>query len=368
MRVGLDVHVLGGSAQGTVSVWSNLIPSLPQEHEYILYSFDPAETRRRFPGAHLQHRRIPVHQPYLRIQAAYPLLARLHGCQVFHANYYGPLVGAPGLVLSVHDVIYLDFPEFAPQRRRQAMKILGRLSARAARVVVAGSEYSRGRILKHFRLPEDRVVVVHYGLGDEWHRPDEAAIQRAWEKLRARVPQRYLLTVGRLDARKNFPACAKVARALTEEGLLDGLVIVGPADFGATVIEEALRRDGTERLVTRFADLSLAEIQALYRGARGLLYLSLAEGFGLPLIEAMALGTPVVSSDRTAMPEVCHGAALLVDPAELRGVTEATRRIVNDDATRARLVAAGRVRAMAFRSRATGEAMAKVYAAAAGRC
>jgi glycosyltransferase involved in cell wall biosynthesis len=286
---------------------------------------------------------------------------------VFHANYYGPWVGAPPLVLSVPDLIYLDFPEFAPRGRRRSMKVLGRLSARVARVVVAGSEYSRGRVLKHYGLPEDRVVVVHYGLGDEWHRPDETAIARAWSGLRERVPARYLITVGRLDTRKNFPACARVARALAQEGLLDGLVIVGPADFGAGAIERALDRDGTRQLVTRLAGLSLVEIQALYRNALGLVYLSLAEGFGLPLIEAMALGTPVVSSNRTAMPEVCGGAALLVDPDDVREATEAARRMITDPATRDGLVRAGSARAAAFRSAAMADAMAAVYGRAAGR-
>src|SRR5438477_297806 len=113
MRIGLDVHVVGGPHQGTSSVWTNLLSDFPSSHEYVLYSFNPTELARKFAQPNFIHRRIPRLPAPLRIQVAFPLMARSDSCHVFHANYYGPLVGGPPLVLHVHDVIYLDYPEYS---------------------------------------------------------------------------------------------------------------------------------------------------------------------------------------------------------------------------------------------------------------
>jgi len=150
VRIGLDVHVLNGPPQGTASAWRNLLRHLPPLHEYRLYSFDPALTARLFPERHFVHCRIPIHQPHVRIQLVYPWLARRDHCDAFHVNYYGPWLGAPGLVVTIHDVIYLDFPEYAPAGRRRQMALLGSLSARAARQITTVSEYSKRRIIERF--------------------------------------------------------------------------------------------------------------------------------------------------------------------------------------------------------------------------
>ena len=344
MRIGIDVHVLNGPPQGTASVWLNLLPHLPPGHEYWLYSFDPAQTARLFPEPHFVHRRIPIRQSHLRITLAYPWLARRDRCDVFHVNYYGPWLGVPGLVVTIHDLVYLDFPEYAPGARRRQMGIFGRLSAWAARQVITDSEYCRRRIIERFRVPEDKVTVVPIGLGRTWTEPDAEAVAAAWSRLTSRVPDRFVLTVGRLDPRKNLALAARVTRALRRLGLADGLVVVGPEDFGGPAIRRAWDADGTVDLVVHLAGLTTAELQALYARARCVLFLSLAEGFGLPLIEAMAMGTPVVASNRTAIPETCGDAAVLVDPAEEEAVIAAARVVLSDDAVRDELIARGRRR------------------------
>src|SRR5260221_5181138 len=113
MRIGLDVHVLSGPHQGTSSVWYNLLREFSSEHEYVLYSFTPAELKRQFPQSHFIHRQIPRIPAPARIQFAFPYVARRDNCDVFHSNYYGPIVGGPPLVLHVHDLIYRDFTEYS---------------------------------------------------------------------------------------------------------------------------------------------------------------------------------------------------------------------------------------------------------------
>lgn len=366
MRIGIDVHVLNGPPQGTASVWLNLLPHLPATHEYWLYSFDPALTARLLPAPHFVHRRIPVRQPHLRIQLVYPWLARRDRCDAFHVNYYGPWFGAPGLVVTIHDLVYLDFPEYAPPGRRRRMALLGRLSARAARRITTDSDYWKGRIVDRFAVPAEKVAVVPPGLGREWLEPDRRAIADAWTRIGARVPPRFVLTVGRLDPRKNFPLAARVTRALRDLGLTDGLVVVGPEDFGGPAIRRAWARDGTDGLVTHVTGLDTRELQALYLRAGCLLFLSVAEGFGMPPLEAMALDTPVVASNRTVMPEVCGDAALLIDPADEETVLAAARAVLSDDAVRAALVDRGRRRVARYAGDRMAREMLEVYRRAAG--
>jgi len=366
MRIGLDVHVLTGPHQGTTSVWLNLLNELPSSNEYVLYSFAPAEVQRRFPQAHFIHRRIPSVPAPARIQLAFPIMTRRDRCDVFHANYYGPIIGGPPLVLHVHDVIYLDSPEYSTGARRALFATLGRASARAAARVVTVSNWAKRRIVARYGVAEDRIDVVSNGLDRSWLRPVESALESAWIQLKDRVPQRYALTVGRLDPRKNFALTARVVRALTERGELDGLVIVGPDDFGASELRAELVRDGTEPFVTHLSGLDTPSLQALYRHASCLLYLSLAEGFGMPLIEAMAMGTPIIASNRTSIPEIVGDAGMIVDPDNESEITRVASIVLNDSEVRESLVARGADRIQLFRGSDAASKMVTVYETAAG--
>jgi len=367
MRIGLDVHVLTGPHQGTTSVWINLLNELPPTHEYVLYSFDPDEVSRRFPQRHFIHRRIPRIPAVARIQIAFPFMTRRDRCDVFHANYYGPIVGGPPLVLHVHDVIYLDFPEYSTGVRSALFATLSRASAHAAKRVVTDSEWSKERIVAQYRVLPDRVDVVPLGLDSSWRRPSENAIESAWEKLRPRVPPRFALSVGRLDPRKNFAQTARVVRALVDRGELDGLVLVGPEDFGASRIRAEMERDGTAQIVTHLSALDTASLQALYRHASCLLYLSLAEGFGLPLIEAMAMGTPIIASNRTSIPEVVGDAGLIVDPENTADAVSALDSVLSSPELRESMISRGRARVKRFDGAVAASRMIAVYAAAASR-
>ncbi len=365
MRIGLDVHVLNGPHQGTTSVWMNLLSDLPPTHEYVLYSFDPDAVSRRFPQSHFIHRRIPRMPAAARIGIAFPLMTRRDGCAVFHANYYGPLVGGPPLVLQVHDLISLDFPQYSPGMRTAMFDTLSRASAHAAKRVVTDSEWSKERIIAHYHLPADRIDVVPLGLDASWRCPSEPAIESAWDQLQSRVPSRFALSVGRLDPRKNFAQTARAVRMLVDRGELDGLVIVGPDDFGATRIRAEMERDGTAGLVTHLSALDTASLQALYRHASCLLYLSLAEGFGLPLIEAMSMGTPIVASNRTSIPEVVGDAGSIVDPENAEEIVSALAGLLSSPRLRDSSIARGKARAKQFDGTVTASRMIDVYAAAA---
>lgn len=348
MRIGLDVHVLSGPAQGTATVWRALLSGLPPQHEYVLYSFDSAATQREYPQPWFLHRTLEVKQPHVRIQLLYPWIARRDRCDVFHANYYGPLLGSRGLVLTFHDVLYLDFPEFAPFLRRLQFSTLGRASAHAAKALLTDSQYAKERLVYHFGVDPDKVTVAYPGLDPAWLRPNEAELEREWSQLRDRLPRRFLIGVGRMDPRKNVVLSARIARQMRDEGLVDALVWIGPDDFGAVGIREELERERLSDVVIRLSDLTGAQLRAVIRHAKAMLFLSLAEGFGYPPLEAMALGTAAVVSNRTSIPEVCGDAALVTDPDDWRDVVQATRAVLTSEQLRDTLEERGRARLRHF--------------------
>ena len=359
MRVGLDVHVLTGAPQGTTTVWRAMLGMLPPDDAtYILYSFDPEATAAEFPQPHFLHRRIPMRQPHARFQVAYPWLARRDRCDVFHTNYYLPLLGLPGSVVTIHDIIYVDFPEFAPPSRRAQFGGLTRWAATHARAIIPPSEYTRQRLIERWAIDPDRITVVTNALGWEWHAPDEPAIAAAWTRLRPRVPEHFLLGVGRLDPRKNVVTTARVARAVDHP-----LVWVGGDDFGTQQILDGLRKEGLT--IVRLDGLTTVELQAVYRHAAALLFLSLAEGFGYPPIEAMIMGTPTIVSNRTAVPETVGHAALVVDPDNHEQVVDATSQVLTQAHIRQALCTSGRDYAATFSPATMALHTAAIYRSAA---
>lgn len=265
------------------------------------------------------------------------------------------------LVVTVHDLIYLDYPAFAPALRHWQFRYLSAWSCRAARCIITDSEYSKSRIIHHFGIDEAKIALVHPGLSDDWIQPDSGAVEKAWQDICRRLPSRYVLSVGRMDPRKNTVISARIVKQLTDEGEVDGLVLVGPDDFGSNEIARQLEKERTDEYVTRLSNLSLHELQAVYQHASCLLYLSVAEGFGMPLIEAMAMGTPVVASNRTSIPEVCGKAALIVDPDQERPVIDAVRSAIRPGELHRKMQENGKIRLQFFTARRAADRLLNVY-------
>ncbi|MCL5029006.1 MAG: glycosyltransferase family 4 protein [Bacteroidetes bacterium] len=361
MRIGIDLHTIDGPYQGTVSLWTNLIGELPSDNEYILYSFNPQNTKALFSKNHFSHYQIPIKQPMIRIQCVFPYMVLRDKCDLLHMNYYGPLKGVSSLVLSIPDVIYLDFPEFSPGFRKMQFSFLAKSSAKVAKEIITISNYSKERIKNHFEISDEKIHVVPVSIGSSWLFSDENGIENIWSELKTRLPKRYLLTVGRMDPRKNIPLAARIAKKLKKLDLVDGLVLVGPDDFGSQEIRRKFVEDKTENLVTHLKNLSTLELQAIYRHASCFLFLSVAEGFGIPIIEAMAMGTPIVASNRTSIPEVCGNAGLIVNTDDEDAIIAATEKVITDTNLRSSIVMNGLNRISLFDPKKLALNLVNVY-------
>jgi glycosyltransferase involved in cell wall biosynthesis len=257
----------------------------------------------------------------------------------------GPLASSIAQVTVVHDLIPLEFPEHYPRQQLYFRRLVPAV-LRRARIVVAVSEATRRRVIDAYGLPAARVRTVLNGFDAEQFSPDGPAIGDGG------LP--YVLFVGNLLPHKNLPRLVEaVARAAVRTPAR--LVVVGAGRPRAVAQLRAL----AERLgaaVELRAFVPPAEVTPLLRGARALVLPSLAEGFGLPAVEAMACGTPVIAGNVSALPEVVGDAGLLVDPHDVAALADAIVRVLSNDRLRKELSARGLERAARFSwARCAGE-------------
>jgi len=269
----------------------------------------------------------------------YPfVLGRTRGADVLHCpTYRGPLRSALPLVVTVHDLAVFRHPEaFNRWTRMYSPRVVPRVLGAARRIIVV-SEFTRRELVELLRVPDERIRVVPNGVDDEFTPNGPAA------------DGEYVLAVGTLEPRKNLPRLVEAARRNQLE-----LRVVGARGWGNVEVGG----NGVRWL----GELTDAELARQYRGALCVAYPSLYEGFGIPVLEAMACGTPVVTSRATAMEEVADGAAVLVDPNDPAELAAGIERAA---AQRAELVSRGLERARAFRWDAIADATVGVYREAA---
>ena len=265
----------------------------------------------------------------------YPFaLGRRRNAELLHCpTYRGPVRSALPLVVTVHDLAVLRHPRaFNRWSRLYGPRVVPRVLA-AARRVIAVSEFTKRELIELLQVPEDKIRVVPNGV-DGTFTPDGPA-----------EGGEYVLAVGTLEPRKNLPRLVEAMRRSDVE-----LRVVGARGWGGVEVGG----NGVRWL----GEVSDSELARLYRGARCVAYTSLYEGFGIPVLEAMACGVPVVTSRGTAMEEIADGAAVLVDPND---PAELAAGIDRASAERDVLVARGLDRASAFRWDAVAEATVAVY-------
>ncbi|HUO85979.1 MAG TPA: glycosyltransferase family 1 protein [Thermoanaerobaculia bacterium] len=262
-------------------------------------------------------------------------------------------------VVTVHDLTALLFPEAHTARVRWSMLPFLARSLATARQVVAISQATAADVAVHFPEVRDRLRVVPNGV-DRRYRPagaDEVAAIRAG----LGAPDGYLLAVGTLEPRKNLGTLLTAWEALAAaDRAFPPLVLVGGAGWETRSFRRRLA-ELERRGLRHLGRVDDDRLLALYQGATAFAYPSLYEGFGLPVLEAMACGVPVVTSDVSSLPEIAGDAALLVDPRDASALARALRRLIDEPALAADLAARGRIRAAEFSWERTAAAMEDVF-------
>jgi alpha-1,3-rhamnosyl/mannosyltransferase len=274
---------------------------------------------------------LPARSQMFRMAVSFPRLLRRLRPALAHFLYVVPPAYRGPAVVTVHDLSFERLPDLMSLRDRTLFRTLVPMSVRRADRILTGSEWTKRDLVDRYGLAAEKIVVTPYGF-DPVFRPNG----------RARQGPPYALFVGAIQPRKD-PLAALEALALLDGDLR--LVVVGPEKRGGEQVRAAIRRLGLERRVELAGHVELEELAALYRGAACLVFPSRYEGFGLPVLEAMASGTPVVATRAGAVPEVAGEAAVLVAPGDPVALAGGIERALAD---RERLVAAGLEHARRF--------------------
>ena len=374
-RAGLHVGVnaqllsLGESYRSAGINWylQNLLHHLPQADASMTYTVFAGERRYAgVPGIELRFTRLPTHRPPVRIlweQAIQPWAMRRAAVDLIHAPaFVGPAVGRCPFVVTVHDLSFLLYPQNFRARNRFYLKYLTRLSVRQARRVIAVSESTKQDVIEHYHLPPDKIDVIYNGV-DERFRPlpeDQVAGFRA----RRHLPERFLLFVGTLEPRKNVARLIE-AYARLPQGR-PPLMLVGGRGWLYDEVFARIEALGVEDEVHFVGYVPAEELPWWYNAAHLFVYPSLYEGFGLPPLEAMACGTPVVTSKAASLLEVVGQAALTAEATDTEALAAAIDQLLSDEEMRSRMARAGRARAHGFSWARTARQTVDSYRRASG--
>lgn len=364
-RIALDLHTVTGLMQGSRTYAWNLakrLPGLDPDSDYLFYLPEvDDEAAERLASPNVVPRRISG--PRVARFISFGAKLRQDGADILHCQYLAPPFLPCSYVLALHDVLHESHPAFYPAGMRLLMRRLYPIAARRAAMVLTCSAYSRREIVRYYGVPEERVVSIPLA-ADEAFRPACSETEREAARVTARrygVEGDYVLFVGRVEPRKNIPGLVRAFRALLACGRRNlTLVIAGMVDplFAARLKGDIGLDDPHVALIGRVAQEDLPH---LYQGAKLFAFPSHAEGFGLPPLEAMACGIPVVCSNTTSLPEVVADAAIMVAPADETTLVAAMERLLDDGELRARLGAAGLARSRTFSWDRTGRETLGAY-------
>ena len=365
MRIGIDAHHINGKPQGSRTYLLALIKALSRlSLELVVYSFRPEETSALLAAHHLAHRRVFPGSARIRLPLVVPVLALRDRLSVLHSQYAAPPFSFVPDVVTIHDILFETHPDLFEGAFSDRSVALIRRSARRAAIVLTVSEFSRSALVERYRLSPAKVIVTPNGVDRDAFRPMGAEPPGIRERYRLDGP--FVLSVGRIEPRKNLPRLIRAfSRARGRLGSGIRLVIAGQEDFRSReVFQEAERQ--TEGSVLFLGAVPDPDLPALYNLAEALTYPSLVEGFGIPVLEAMACGTPVLASPRGALPEVGGDAVLWADPEDEEALSDGIERILTDSELRGRLRAAGPARAARFDWNETARRTLEAYGRAVG--
>ena len=367
MRIAIDAHSVGAKLAGNESYATNLIEALAQVdsvNEYTLY-VTTAEARARFyqrwPNFRVQTT-LP-HTPLIRIPLTLAAELRKRPVDVLHVQFTAPPFSPCPVVVSVHDLSFEHLPQTFNRRSRTQLRLTVRHSVKRAARILTLSEHTRRDMIETYGTSPERISAIPIAAPSYFGRVRE---ERELQRVRHiyGIEGDYILCVSSIQPRKNLPRLVRAYASLRNKrgpGKLPKLVLVGKCawlyDETLRSIEEGRMKDSV--ILTGYVPQS--DLPALYSGSICFVYPSYFEGFGLPPLEAMKCGAPVIAGNRTSLPEVVGDAGILVDPFDVNAIAAAIERLVDDPDFREQLSVKGLARSRRFDWNETARRTLNVY-------
>ncbi|NJE77285.1 glycosyltransferase family 1 protein [Thermococcus sp. ES12] len=262
-------------------------------------------------------------------------------------------------IITIYDLVPIKFPQTHRGDTILAHKYALMRSLRYADKIISISYSTKKDAVKYFKISEEKIRVIHLGVDEDYKLLPENEIKKIKQKYNLNYP--FILYVGTLEPRKNIPTLLKALYKLKKQGLPHKLVITGKKGWKYKNIFELISKLNLQRDVIFTGYVPREDLPALYNAADLFVYPSLYEGFGLPPLEAMACGTPVITSNTSSLPEVVGNAGIMVDPYDVNGLAKAIYEVLTNDRLREELRKRGLERAKMFSWKKTAEETLKVY-------
>jgi glycosyltransferase involved in cell wall biosynthesis len=371
MRIAFDGTTLTPGRTGVGYYTEHLLQHLAAEIEHsgdeiVVISNQPIETASPLPRhvrVHDRHR-FPLRIGWMQTLAA-RVLDEVQPDVAHFTNGMLPWRARVPTVVTIHDMSLRLYPQCHPLRRRLINRPLLAVAARQARAIVTVSNSARRDMLRLHRLDPARVTVVYEAAGPMFAPVTDRALLGS-VRVRYRLPERFVLYVGTIEPRKNLPRLMEAFSAARGAGAPQELVCTGPYGWLSRNLAATIEKLGLSRVVRFIGYVPMADLPSIYNLSDFLVFPSLYEGFGLPVVEAMACGTPVITSSTSSLGEIASAAALTIDPEDTCALAEAIDRLARSSALRRNLAERGLNRARAFSWQRTAREMLAVYARAAG--
>lgn len=368
MRIGIDARTVQGRFTGDSTYWRGLIEGLSRldEGDPIIY----LDGRMSAPELNLSRslRRKELNAPCGRIWSAwiFPKSLRRDGIDVAHVQYSIPPRMPCPTVTTIHDISFRRFPEFFSLKDRLILDLAVRRAGSHAARIIAVSEYTKREIVQIYGIPEDKIAVIHEAADAQYKPVDRFSAQSLLaEKYGIRSP--FVLTVGVIQPRKNlgrlFEGFAQLKKLHDSERKL---VVVGKHGWKESGYERKISELGIADDVILTGYVPYAELPAFYSAADLFVYPSLYEGFGLPPLEAMACGTPVITGSQSSLPEVVGEAGVMVDPYDPHNFADAMANVLSAEKLRDEMSARGLKQARKFSWDKMARETMEIYRSAAG--
>lgn len=349
MKIAIDIRTAGGEKTGkgffTFHLVQNLL-KIDQKNEYILYTKEKIPGFEQFKNATLKT--IKGANIFWHFNTAKD--AKKENVDIFFAptSYITPIFLDQKIkvIIAVHDLVAFLFPNTHNKKAVFIEKLLLKRALKKADKVIAVSQNTKRDLLSHFKLPENKIDVIYCAAGEEFKPLNKENLQEFIKE--TQLPKKFFLAVGTIEPRKNYINLVKAFSVVKQKFPHYHLIIVGKNGWDYDPVYQEIRENYLTKNVHILGYLSGKNLVNLYNLAQALVFPSFYEGFGIPPLEAMKCGCPVISSHTSSLPEVVGDSALLIDPSSHLEIAGAMLKIIQNEDLHEKLKNAGLLQARSF--------------------
>lgn len=334
IRIGIDMHTVDGTYQGVrthvLEIFSRVIALCPQT-QFYLFLENPttlSDFSNNFNLPNVTTIRIPVSNPLIRLLWFFPKMQKKYHLDYFHSQYIFPLLLFAKGIVTIHDILFETHPQYFSTFFKLRSKLLIKHSAKKSKHIFSVSNYSKESIIKEYDINPDKITVIYNAARSIYSNTKNK--QNILNNLLIEQ-KKYLLTVGRSDVRKNYHTLIRAYSSIKEN--ISPLLIVDSSSNHST-LNRLISKYNLSHKIKILSNINNETLAELYKNAILFIYPSYAEGFGIPIIEAMTSGLCVITSNTTSLREIGQNAALFINPNNPNEIANAIQTFLKDDKLR----------------------------------